>query len=244
MNLVIDEGNTRVKAAWFSGSELQKLESFDVGALQSLKFWNDLKADNILLSSVKRTRDEFFDFLGNKSDNIFFLDHKTALPIKVAYKTPETLGNDRIAGVVAASDLYPDKPALVIDAGTCITYDFISAEKIFEGGGISPGIHLRFKALHNYTARLPLIEGFPEQLALIGQSTEESMKSGVVNGVKAEVKALIEDYTNKFPELITLLTGGDAFLFETNSKSNIFAQPNLVLHGLNKILSHNANASL
>lgn len=240
-NLVIDEGNTRIKAAWFEDGLIKNQESFDTESLNKLGFWKSLNADNILLSSVKRTRKEFYDLLGEEFSDIYFLDYNTPLPIKINYKTPQTLGNDRIAGVVAASSFYPNNPVLVIDAGTCITYDFLSKDNIFEGGGISLGVHLRFKALHNYTARLPLINDFPDKPHLIGTSTKDSMISGVLNGIKAEVKALIGDYSDKFPGLITLLTGGDAFLFETNSKSNIFAQPNLVLEGLNKILSYNAS---
>ncbi|MEX0813085.1 MAG: type III pantothenate kinase [Chitinophagales bacterium] len=240
MNLVIDEGNTLCKCAWFEDGQLLRQELLGKDKVFSQKFWQDIDADNILLSTVKRTREEFFEWLGTTKKEVLFLDYRSKLPITLKYKTPQTLGNDRIAGAVAANAQFPGQNVLVIDAGTCITYDFVSEENAFLGGGISPGIHLRFKALHNYTARLPLVQHIPEKTPLVGRSTEESMLSGVINGVKAEVHALIEQYRNNYQGLKVIISGGDALLFETNPKNNIFAQPNLVLHGLNKILSHNA----
>lgn len=242
MNLVIDEGNTLCKCAWFDKDQIHEEALLDVDKVFSRDFWKKIKAEHVLLSTVKRNRKEFYNWLGNlANENIQFLDYESNLPLKLRYKTPKTLGNDRIAGAVAANAEFPGQHVLVIDAGTCITYDYVSANNEFYGGGISPGVYMRFKALNQFTARLPLIEKFSDSEELIGNSTEESIKSGVINGIKAEVEGIIKRYREKFPETKVIITGGDAYLFETKPKNNIFAQPNLVLRGLNKILLHNAS---
>jgi type III pantothenate kinase len=160
------------------------------------------------------------------------------LPVVIDYHTPDTLGTDRIAAVVAAHNLYPDKNILVVETGTCITYDFIDAEGIYRGGSISPGLGLRFSALHNFTDKLPLIEPVKDAI-LIGKSTESSIQSGVINGLIAEVQGIISMYENNYEDLTIILSGGNLDYFDKILKNNIFAVPNIVLTGLNIILDFN-----
>ncbi|MDZ7847381.1 MAG: type III pantothenate kinase [Owenweeksia sp.] len=161
------------------------------------------------------------------------------LPFKLKYKTPETLGLDRIALAAAAAHDYPGKNCLVIDAGTCLTYDFIDRERNYHGGAIAPGLKMRYQALHHFTARLPLVAHRAE-VELIGDSTETSIQAGVAGGIFYEVKATIEAYQMRYPGLITVLTGGDYAAFEGLSKNGIFAAPEFLLHGLNNILEYYA----
>lgn len=148
------------------------------------------------------------------------------------------MGNDRIALAVAGSQLYPGRDVLIIGAGTCITYDFVSKNNEYFGGSISPGIHMRFKALNTFTDKLPLVqpENKPE---LIGNSTVGSITSGVMNGLYSEIDGIIDRYEKNFPEIQTILTGGDIIYFDKMLKNNIFANSNLVLKGLNMILDYN-----
>jgi type III pantothenate kinase len=169
---------------------------------------------------------------------VLLLKPETDLPISHRYKTLDTLGADRIAGVVAVHALYPGKNVLLIETGTCITYDLISADGIYQGGGISPGLHMRFMALHTFTHKLPLIEPVSNP-ALLGDSTETSILSGVVNGLKAEVEGIISLYESNYENLTIILSGGNLDYFDKNLKNNIFAVPNIVLTGLNIILEFN-----
>jgi type III pantothenate kinase len=162
----------------------------------------------------------------------------TPLPVRHKYKTFDTLGPDRIACVVAANKLYPGKDVLLVETGSCITFDFIDADGCYHGGGISPGLNMRFRALHTFTDKLPLIE--PESApALIGDSTKTSILSGVINGIKAEVEGIISRYESNYENLTIILSGGNLDYFDKNLKNNIFAVPNIVLTGLNIILEFN-----
>jgi type III pantothenate kinase len=171
---------------------------------------------------------------------VFMLDHKLPLPIKNNYGTPETLGVDRIAAVCGAQQIFPFQNCLVIDAGTCVTFDIIDKDGVYYGGAISPGMHMRFKAVHTFTARLPLISPVPEA-KLIGDSTETSIQSGVINGMAAEMVGIIQRYQVKFNDLRVILCGGDTLFFENKLKASIFASPELVLVGLNSILIYNVS---
>jgi type III pantothenate kinase len=170
-----------------------------------------------------------------------FLTHNTPLPIKLDYETPETLGVDRIAAAVGAQAINPDKVSMIIDAGTCITYDLIDGSGLFHGGIISPGIRLRYEAMHNYTGNLPMIEfdQSAEEEPYIGKSTIKAMKSGVINGIKGEMESFIDAYSKLFPDLRVIMCGGQAKFFESRLKASIFAVPKLVLTGLNRILEYN-----
>lgn len=241
MNLAIDIGNTRVKVAVFDDEKLLHTQAYEKFEEKDWKFlFKRFQVKNSILSAVSNYEDGITAFLTSNS-KLLVLDTKTPLPIKNLYKTPLTLGKDRIAAVAGAVALFPKENALVLDVGTAITHEFINAEGEYLGGGISPGIRLRFKALNAYTSHLPLIE--PETIDyLTGRSTKESILSGVMNGVRFEIEGIIKEYSEKYGNLKVLLTGGDAPTFETTLKSKIFAAPNLVLTGLNKILQHNVSS--
>jgi len=165
------------------------------------------------------------------------------LPIQIDYKEKEKLGSDRIAGVVAAKSIYPNDPVLVIDSGSCITYDFADATGVFKGGQISPGWQMRLQAMHHFTDALPLVKA-DGQAPAMGQSTAESMQSGAYWGIVHEMNGFIEQYTEKFENLKVLVTGGNSGFFVPNLKYEIFADPNLILVGLNKILQHHAEKDI
>jgi type III pantothenate kinase len=167
------------------------------------------------------------------------LDERTPLPIKVQYQTPQTLGKDRLAAVVGASFLQPEKDILVIDAGTAITYELIEASGIYLGGNISPGMSIRFKALNHFTGKLPLVQEEKEEVPLIGFSTKTAIQAGVVKGIIYEMDGYINELRSRYPELLVFLTGGHSFYFERRLKNTIFANINLVLTGLNRILEYN-----
>lgn len=240
MNLAIDIGNTRTKFAVFDKDKLvsgMMAETIQEKQLDHIFRRHGIK--NCILSAVSSYRDGIKDFLSKKS-HLIILDSKTPLPIKNLYKTPLTLGKDRIAAAVGAYSLYPGENVLVLDVGTAITCEFINSSGEYLGGGISPGIRLRFKALNAYTDNLPLIEA--EQISfLTGKSTKESILSGVMNGTRMELDGIIGEYSKEHGSLRILMTGGDAAFFETTLKSKIFVIPNLVLIGLNKILQHNVS---
>ena len=236
MNLVIDSGNTRFKAATFSGMHLEKKYSF-LNREELKDFLNHHTFDNAIVSSVSLDGNEMLGWI--KASKKKLLTHLLPLPIQIKYKTPETLGVDRIAAVCGAIDIFHDKNSLVIDAGTAITYDFIDNHGNYEGGAISPGIEMRFESLHTFTERLPLVTKTGD-LPLIGNSTETCIRSGVLNGVVAEMEGIINNYKQLYPDLGVVLCGGDSFFFENKLKPTIFAAPDLVLSGLNRILLHNA----
>jgi len=197
------------------------------------------KIKNAIISKTGQN-DEVEYRLKEKKINTLVLSHELKLPIEILYKTPQTLGADRIAGSVAASALFEGKNVLKVDFGTCITYDFVNNKQQYLGGAISPGLIMRFKALHNYTAKLPLVD--PMQFLhydLTGTDTTTSILSGVVNGIKEEVTGIIKEYEQRFGNLQVVATGGDAGFFVTLLKSEIFARPYLVLEGLNRILNYN-----
>ncbi|MFN3315754.1 MAG: type III pantothenate kinase, partial [Raineya sp.] len=187
-----------------------------------------------LVSSVRKNLDDFIKKIAQKT---FVLDHRLPVPIKNKYQSPETLGMDRLAASIGAKSFFPDKPCLVIDLGTCITYDFVSAENEFLGGMIAPGVRMRLQAMHQFTQKLPLVAWQPEKdVPIIGKNTQEAILSGAVNGVKGEIYSLKTYYQTLHPDLQTILCGGDSLYFENIKKGNTFAVPKLVLYGLNKIL--------
>ena len=241
MKLVIDIGNTLTKLAVFDKDEIissQTVENVSKQLLSSL-FADFPKIDAAIISSVKNLDDWIINYLSNLV-KLVVLDHNTQLPYTNKYETQTTLGRDRIAAVAGAIILLPYENTLVIDAGTCITYDVVTAEKIYLGGGISPGIKMRFEAMHTFTGKLPLIE--PEQnhhIELIGNTTKDSILSGVQNGVLEEADGIINSYKNQFSGLKVIVTGGNYKYFDKYLKNNIFAAPNLVLIGLKKILDFN-----
>ncbi len=243
-NLILDFGNTFYKAAVFEQGNLihkfsgKKCVPSDLEGLKS-RFPNLKKA---LFSTVVELDKELIDYLFVEFQT-FELSELTPIPIKNLYKTPHTLGKDRLAAAVGASQLFPNKNLLVIDAGSTITYEVITSDG-YLGGGISPGIAMRFKALHQFTGKLPFISPSENLANLIGQNTEEAILSGVLNGVLAEVDGIINRYKKDYPDIFVIITGGDLKHFDKNLKNNIFAAENLVLQGLNFILKYNDNISV
>ena len=238
MYVIIDIGNTLTKVATFEGDrmlQLTKLKDSEV-----ITYIDEYKLYNGLISTVRN---------GELTHNIqksctSFLSFKTSLklPIQLDYQTLKTLGKDRIANAVGAHFMYPNISNLVIDLGTCITYDFIDERGVFQGGAISPGMGLRYKSLNQYTATLPLVNPTGSTPKLIGKSTEKSIRSGVENGVLFEVIETINQYKTIFKELNVLITGGDSLLIKSIvefEKNGIFAVENLTLIGLNQILKEN-----
>ena len=235
-NLIIDIGNTRIKTGWFEGNQLRNVSYYS--SLDKLP--SDKTPDRIMISNVSSiSLDHLPDAL--KKCPAHYFDRSTSLPVKINYKTPETLGLDRIAGVVGASYEYPQENCLIIDMGSCINYDLITADNEFAGGIISPGFRMRLRSMHHFTGHLPdLSESWEEiELLKIGKSTRECMLKGAYDGILREIRSFVSDYKEEYGQLSVILTGGDASIFETRIKAPIFVHPNLVLIGLNRILQYN-----
>ncbi|MGB1307667.1 MAG: type III pantothenate kinase [Oceanihabitans sp.] len=241
MNLIIDVGNSYVKLAVFKGDKI--LVNHRVKNAAVLKTLRKIRKDykninNAIVSTVGKLRKTDLIYL-QKYYKTIFLDHKTKVPFVNKYSTPSTLGIDRIALVSASVKQFPDKNVLIIDAGSCITYDFITSKNHYLGGAISPGIQMRYKTLNYYTANLPLLEtSSPKKL--IGNSTTSAIHIGVVQGVLYEIEGAIQKYTLKYPDLTVILTGGDANFLSKQLKSSIFANANFLLEGLQYILQINS----
>jgi type III pantothenate kinase len=241
MQLVIDIGNTRVKAALFEGSELQHFFVYDsTTELLATGILEKYPIKHCILASVVNDIEPFLEKLRWKVTVLLF-NADTPTPIKNLYKTAHTLGSDRLAGAVGGNNFSPNSNVLVIDAGTCIKYNFITKNNEYLGGGISPGLQMRFKAVHTFTSRLPLLEVDEKFNTLIGKNSNDSILSGVQNGAVAEVDGIIEQYKVEYPDVKVVLTGGDVNFFEKRLKNSIFADQNLILKGLNKILDYNLN---
>lgn len=245
MNLVIDIGNSLTKAALFSDNDLYSFSSFEKISVDSLKRLLELHpaVKNIILSSVVELDKSISDYLSS-SYHFIELTHETKLPLENLYSSPQTLGKDRLAAGVGANSLFRGQHVLSVDAGTCIKYDLVNAKNQYLGGGISPGIEMRFKALNHFTDKLPLVN-YTYFDQLVGQNTEQSILSGVMNGVAEEVRGIIHRYEQQYPGIKVVFTGGYLKFFEKifniggNGNSNIFADPFLVMKGLNHILNFN-----
>lgn len=239
MNLVIDVGNTRIKLAVF---ELNTLKEIFIVTKKTLeKTLNNVskhyKINNAIISSVAEIPDELQKYIENIS-TIIYLNQKTKVPFINQYETPNTLGVDRIALVAAAVTQFSNQNTLVIDAGTCITYDLVSSKKEYFGGAISPGIEMRLKALNTFTAKLPLLPLIDAEIT-IGNNTNNSIYFGVINGVVAEIEGFISYFIKKNKKLTVVLTGGDTIFLAKRLKNSIFANSNFLLEGLNSILEYN-----
>lgn len=239
--LVLDIGNTKTKAGLFSGMDL--LEVIEPATLHNCALWFEKhQITHTIISSVGKEDHKLISFLEGKTRTIR-LSYKTPLPFKNLYRSPETLGMDRVAGVAGAMHFYPGKNGLVIDAGTCITYDFMDAKNNYLGGSISPGLNMRLQAMHEFTQKLPLVR-FNSPPELTGTNTEEAILSGAFNGMLGEINEMTKRYTQQYGEVQAIICGGDAALFGKQLKNDIFAAPNLVLYGLNKILLFNVEKGL
>jgi len=241
VNLVIDRGNTQVKYAIFDQRKIVKSDSLNFIDKQTIKeIKQSYFINQIIVSSVVSDQHmELLNKLKILSSHIIDLSHQTPLPFQWNYESKNTIGKDRLAAVAGGIELFPNTNLLVIDAGTAITYEIVNSDHFYLGGNISPGLKMRFRALNEYTSRLPLIQK-SEKHPLIGHSTQTAIEAGVQNGMLFEIEGLINELSAQFKGLKVIITGGDAEFFARKLKNPIFAYPNLVLIGLNRILEHNA----
>jgi type III pantothenate kinase len=240
-NLVIDIGNTLTKVAVFNNrtiSELKVFEQFDTTILQ--KYFNGNEINHVIISSVDQEISDM-EYIVQTYCKYFRFSTGISTRIINHYQSPQTLGLDRFAAVIGAEAILPSRNCLVIDAGSCITYDFIDNKKNYYGGSISPGIAMRFQSLNAFTGRLPLISSDINFADSYGTDTRSSILSGVQYGIWNEVLGFIESYSLKYSDLQIILCGGDVKFFDTRLKNSIFAdavktEPNLVLMGLNEVI--------
>jgi type III pantothenate kinase len=237
--ICLDFGNTRCKAAIFNGDEI----------VETMVFGNDLPGEarslidrfqpsRSVLSSVIDHDLAVEEVLAERT-SFFKLDHQAKLPFTIPVGKPETVGADRLAIVAAAVHLFPGKNNLAIGMGSCITYNFINQQHEFMGGAISPGMDMRFRAMHEYTAKLPLVKA-DWNVPLVGYDTRTNLQTGVVMGIAKEIDGMVEAYMEKYGNFNVLLTGGDLVIFEPHLKNKIFADPHLIFKGLYAISQINA----
>lgn len=241
MDLILDIGNTRTKAALFAGDRLRRVGSFgtaDAAAL--LRFLKDERPARVAVGSVAGPGEHLLAVLGPDLP-IEQLTTRHPAPIRSVYTTTGTLGIDRWANAVAAAAMYPGRAALAIDLGTCITYDLVGEDGLYLGGAISPGSRMRAQAMHRFSARLPEVE--PDfSVPPFGTSTVTSLQAGILHGVVGELRRFMEEAHLRHPGLAVVLTGGDALAHARALKSGIFAHPYLTLEGLRRILHHGRGA--
>lgn len=240
MNLIIDQGNTITKVSVFEDNALidvflyEKL--LEVSTCESI--FNNYKIDRCIYSSVLNISENILSYISDNVSDFFFLDRNILVPVINLYKTPETLGTDRLAAVVGAKVLFPQDNILIIDIGTAVTYDLVDCDNNFIGGNISPGINHRFKALHYFTDKLPLIDRYGD-IPELGYDTETALRAGVIKGIAYEMQSYINEYKLRYTNIEVILTGGHSKFIQTELKNDIFVEPNLVLIGLNRILNYN-----
>jgi len=238
LKLIIDIGNSFIKLSIFEGDKIVFFKRYvkvlvkDINALR--KKYPFTKA---IVSSVRKSLPYFIQHL-QKNYHLLVLSHKTKVPVKNLYKTPATLGLDRLAAVVGARYEHPKKNVLVIDIGTCMTYDYLDKLNNYHGGNISPGIELRLNAMHHFTSALPLVKRKKND-DMLGKSTKEAIQNGAVLGIMFEIEHFIKTLTRKKGKMVVILTGGDAQYLGEMLESKIFVDPDLVLRGLNQILKYN-----
>lgn len=236
--LCFDFGNTRLKCAIFEDEHLKDLIVLADGTPETINgLITQYRPESSILSSVIN-HDSSIEALLAAHTRFHKLDYTSKIPVNSPVGKPETIGADRLALVVAAVHMFPQQHSLVIGMGSCITYNFVNKFNEFLGGGISPGMEMRFRAMHEYTAKLPLIKpdwNFP----LVGYDTRTNMLSGVILGMSKEIDGIIDAYKEKYTEFNVLLTGGDMNFFLPHLKNNILAEPYLIYKGLYAISQHN-----
>lgn len=236
MNVAIDVGNTKSKLAIFENDSIVEKYS-SISPVDIISIAEKYINEKLIISSVNEQSTHLYNLIPNKS-RVLLLNSEVKIPIQNNYAQKQNLGMDRISAAIGAFKLNPNENNLIIDIGTCITYDILTKENIFEGGIISAGILLRAKALHNFTSKLPFVE-VKGEFSLIGKSTTECIESGILNGILGEIQYIIDSYNTKYERLNIFLTGGDSHLFETKIKQAIFVNSDIVLIGLNCILNYN-----
>jgi len=238
VKLIVDIGNSFFKLAIFRDDEMVFFKRFVKVRVKDL---NEIRKkfpfQSAIVSSVRKKNAYFIQHLKHNY-HLTILSNKTKVPVKILYTTPSTLGLDRLAAVVGAINKFPKKNVLVIDIGTCMTYDYVDKFKNYHGGNISPGIELRLNAMHHFTSALPLVRR-KKNKDILGKSTKEALQNGAVLGIKLEIERFIKTLTKKKGQMAVILTGGDAQYFGEMLESKIFVDPNLVLKGLNEILKYN-----
>lgn len=237
--LCLDVGNTRYKVAVFDNCDaiihFNSFYEFEKDIFD--KIVEKYQIENGIICSTRNINDDVTHHIQSKL-NLLNMDQQLILPVDIRYKTPKTLGKDRLAAVVAATTLYPNQNNIIIDAGTCITFDFVDRSRTYHGGNIAPGIRMRLQAMNAFTDKLPLVEPKLNQ-DFLGKSTEEALQNGAVKGAIFEFESFIHHICEIFGPSSVILTGGDANYFEDTNKNKIFVHSNLVLKGLNEIMKIN-----
>jgi type III pantothenate kinase len=239
MNLIFDIGNSSTKLALFDKKKKiisLRTRHFSCEKLEKTIAQYDI--DKAIVSSVRDTPEFIIDLATHGIPYVHLLSHKSRLPFKIEYETPETLGPDRIAAVAGAFSLFPGKKVLIIDAGSAVTYDFLSG-KTYKGGNISPGLSMRFRALHRFTRKLPLA-ATAEKFSSPGRNTIEAITAGVINGLIYEINEYIRTFVKKHVDLKVILTGGDSGYLKDRISYRVTYMPDIVIDGLNYILEYNA----
>ena len=236
--LAIDVGNTSIKTGYFLNGILDSVNRFDVNKLNEFDSWvknfGDVRTVMSFVVSLKHT-----DSILKAFKNPMIIDSNSDTPLLNLYESKETLGIDRICNATFINNAIQTGYAVSIDIGTCIKFDLVNDKSEYLGGSISPGINLRYRSLNEFTGNLPLLSN-KSAVNLVGNTTESSIRSGVMNGMKAEIQNLMQNYEELYPDLTFFVTGGDAGYFELHSKNDIFADENLTIKGLFEIYMHNA----
>jgi type III pantothenate kinase len=239
MNLVLDVGNSSVKLAVFDKGNMvrQAVGSHEDWLQKITEDFNKFDIENAIISQVRGLAEEDLNHL-KQMYRVIEVRHDMKLPFKNHYKTPKTLGADRIALMGGAALMFPGKATLVIDAGSCITYDFKNENEDYYGGAISPGLLMRYKAVHHFTGKLPLLSPIEPESGM-GFNTESAIHKGILMGLQYEIQGFIDEYLSENENLTIILTGGDLDYLRNDIKNRIFANPNFLLECLNGLLDYN-----
>jgi len=239
MNLIIDIGNSSTKIAIYDGQEkITDFKSKEFSCEKLEKKIASYKIEKAIISSVRDTPEFIFDLMTVNIPLVHILSHKSRLPFRIEYETPGTLGPDRIAAVAGAYSYFPGEEILIIDAGTAITFDYLSAN-IYKGGNISPGLAMRFRALHKFTGKLPLVSP-ADNYTSPGKNTIDAIMAGVITGVSYEINEYIRTFEKKHTDNKVILTGGDGEFLKNKIDYQSRYMPDIVIDGLNYILEYNA----
>ncbi len=241
MNLIIDIGNSRVKVAVMDGQTILVEDATDNYKQEIIKnFAQKYDITRSIVSSTRGVQPDIVESVRGIVGHCMFFCATTKVPLSIQYSTPETLGRDRLAAAVGAREMFGDKDMLIVDFGSAITIDLVTCYGGFEGGAISPGVMLRFRALHDFTASLPLCQPTFDNIE-VARSTDEAIRSGVMNGICFEIEGYISRFLQKYDKLSIIFVGGDAKFFEKRIKNTIFVNRELLFRGLSRILDYNAD---
>ena len=237
--LIIDIGNNSTKYFLFGKESIILHGRRAVGSFDFInEYARQFDVDGIIVSSVVSLDNDAKELINRACENVIWFDNNTPMPIEIDYRTPKTLGSDRLAAAIGAMEQAPGRNILQNDAGSAITIDLIDSKGHFRGGNISPGVRMRLTALHQYTSRLPQVDKEGE-IPTFGYDTETAIRSGVIRGICHEIEGYIAEIKEVFPDVLVFLTGGDEKMLIDKIKSPIFADKYLVAKGLNKILKEN-----